>query len=133
MLNSKFTSQKELNNKMNKMCTSCSDVYHKAFLKSNWLEIYLNIEQYSGKLWVNFQPYLTIGLRIMIVAVKLKNRHNYARIWIFLFNLFLDHIITSLFNMICPRITNKYNGCFISLFKPSELFSCQHSPPIVWK
>jgi hypothetical protein len=33
-----------------------------------------------------------VGLRIMIVVVKLDNRHNYAKIQISLFNPFLDRI-----------------------------------------
>jgi hypothetical protein len=46
-----------------------------------------------------------------------------------LFNLFLDHIISCLFNMTYPPIINRYNRCFIDLLlKPSELFSCHHSP-----
>ena len=63
----------------------------------------------------------------MIVAVKLDSCTFYVKIWIWPF---LDRIIPSIFKMIHPRITNKLNGHFLSLFlKPLEFFSCQQSSP----
>ena len=81
LLNRKSTSQKEINNKIH---TSCFD------RTKTLIDLKLNpkIEQYFGKLWVIFQPDPTDGLKIMIVALKVDNRHNYAKIQIFLFNLF---------------------------------------------
>jgi hypothetical protein len=56
------------------------------------LKFYLNIEKYIKRLMVKFQPNLMVGLRVMLNNIKLDSKHNYARIWIFLFNIFLDHI-----------------------------------------
>jgi len=73
---------------------------------------------------------LIIRLRVILDSIKLDSKCNYARIQIFLFNSFLDRSISSLFKMIRPHITNRYNGYFISLlFKYLKLFSCHHSPP----
>ena len=54
-----------------------------------------------------------VGLRIMIVVIKLDNCIFYIKIRIWPF---LDRIILSIFKMIRPRITNKLNGQFLSLF-----------------
>ena len=37
----------------------------------------------------------TVGLKIIIVTIKLDSRHNYARIRILLSNPFLDNIINN--------------------------------------
>ena len=61
----------------------------------------------------------------MIVAVKLDSCTFYIKIQIWPC---LDRIIPCLFKMIHPRISNKLNGQFCSLFlKPLEFFSCQQS------
>jgi len=53
------------------------------------LKFYPKIEEYSRQLWVNFWLISIVGLRIIIIVVKLESKHNYTKIWIFLFNLFL--------------------------------------------
>ena len=79
------------------------------------------------RLHVKFQSDPTVGLRIMIVAVKLHSCTFYIKIRIWPC---LDRIIPSLYKMICPRVTNKLNVQFLSLLlKPLEFFSCQQSVP----
>jgi hypothetical protein len=78
-------------------------------VRPSWISIdlkfKLNIEKY---VWNKILAQLMVKLRIILNRVKLDSRHKYTRIWIFSFNLFLDHIIISLFKMIRPRITNNY-------------------------
>ena len=61
---------------------------------------------------------------VMLHSVKLNDRKFYSKVWIWPC---LDRIISSLFKMIRPRITNRFNGKFLRLLlKPLEFFSCMH-------
>ena len=73
---------------------------------------------------------LKVGLRIMIVTIKVDSCAFYVRFRIWLFFCCLDCIIFSLFKMICSRIINRNKGQIFSLIlKPLEFFSCQQSSP----
>jgi len=75
--NRNFKSQKKVNNKI---CTAYSDLYCNVFPNSHWPEI---LSQYKTIFWETMGKvlaHLTVGLKIIIITIKLDNRHNYTRI-----------------------------------------------------